>query len=32
MKGRRLIETFKDFHHSRRRTIGYCSNHVKRAQ
>jgi hypothetical protein len=25
-----LIETFKDFHHARRRTIGYCSNHVKR--
>jgi hypothetical protein len=30
MKVRILIETFKEFHHARRRTIGYCSNHVKR--
>jgi hypothetical protein len=29
MKVRILIETFKEFHHARRRTIGYCSNHVK---
>jgi hypothetical protein len=30
MKVRILIETVKDFHHARRRTIGHCSNHVKR--
>ena len=29
MKMRILNETFKDFHHARRRTIGYCSIHVK---
>ena len=29
MKMRILNETFKDFHHARRRTIGYCWAHVK---
>ena len=29
VKIRILNETFKDFHHARRRTIGYCSIHVK---
>ena len=28
-KMRVLNETFKDFHHARRRTIGYCWIHVK---